>query len=170
MDFAFGAIPFVLPLLLAGHGGTSVRYGAQIAALAIGRVCGMALFNMTPLKRNRGTVLRLNFVAQGAAMLLFAATGGAWLGLIPMALTGVPAGASQVAMSSYVQLQVDPKMRGRAFTALISMVTWLAPFGPIVFVFIASALTPGVAFACIAATLLGGGLRLVLCKPLAAVR
>jgi MFS family permease len=171
MDFATSAIPFVLPLLLrADHDQTSIQYGAELAALAFGRLFGVTLVNKTQIKTRRGLILRLNFVAQGICILLLAVTGGAWISLVPMALAGIPAGASQIAMSSYIQLQVEPQMRGRVFSALISLVTWVAAFGPIVFVGIASALTPGFAFAAIGAVLLAGGCRLLLCKPLADVR
>ncbi|MFI6172496.1 MFS transporter [Nocardia sp. NPDC051052] len=167
MDFAFNSIPFVLPLLLGTDG--SARYGAQLAALAVGRVVGMAVLNKTPLKRHRGAVLRVNFLAQGTGILLFAGCATSWIGLIPLVLTGIPAGAAQVAMSSYIQLEVAPEMRGRVFTALISMVTWLAPFGPIVFVSLAGVSSPTLSFAAIAVVLLVGGSRLLLCRPLAAV-
>ncbi|PXX58776.1 transmembrane secretion effector [Nocardia tenerifensis] len=167
MDFAFNSIPFVLPLLL-GTGGPA-RYGAQLAALAVGRVAGMTLLNKTALQRHRGAVLRANFLAQGAGILLFAACATSWVGLIPLALTGIPAGAAQVAMSSYIQLEVAPELRGRVFAALISMVTWLAPFGPIVFVALAGWAGPTLSLAAIAAVLLAGGARLLLCRPLAAV-
>jgi hypothetical protein len=61
-------------------------------------------------------------------------------------------------------------MRGRVFAALTSMVTWLAPFGPLVFVSIAGSFSPSIALVAIGLVLLVGGVRLFLCPPLARVQ
>jgi hypothetical protein len=170
MDFAYAAIPFILPLLRPTQGEGAARYGAQIAALAIGRLGGMALVNRTGLKRHRGAVLRINFLAQGLAVLAFVTAGGGWIGLLPIALIGLPSGAAHIAMSSYVQLEVEPDLRGRVFTALISLVTWLAPFGPVLFVYVAGVASPHTALVAVAAVLIAGGIRLMWCRPLARVK
>lgn len=171
MDFATGSVPFVLPLLLSATGEQgSEQYGFMLGALAVGRVLGMFLLNRTSLADRRGAVLRYNFLIQGGALALVAWAGGGWPALLFMAVAGIPAGAAQVAMSSYVQLEVEPQMRGRVFAALISMVTWLAPFGPLVFVSLAGVTSAPVALAAIGAVVVAGGVRLLLCAPLARVK
>lgn len=167
MDFALNSVPFVLPLLLAATTDESAgHYGLMLGALAVGRVAGMALLNKTALKQHRGAVLRYNFLVQGAGVLSVALVGDGWAGLPLMAIVGLPAGAAQVAMASYVQLEVEPHMRGRVFAALTSMVTWLAPLGPVVFVAVAGFVSPAAAMAAIALLLAAGGLRLFFCRPL----
>ncbi|MEV4017759.1 MFS transporter [Nonomuraea angiospora] len=171
MEFATGSIPFVLPLLLSATGSQgSEQYGFMLGALAVGRVLGMFLLNRTALANRRGAVLRYNFLIQGGAFVLVALTGGGWPALLAMAVAGIPAGAAQVAMSSYVQIEVEPQMRGRVFAALTSMVTWLAPFGPLLFVSLVGVISAPIAMAAIGAVVVAGGVRLFLCGPLARVQ
>jgi MFS family permease len=134
MDSALYAIPFILPAFINArlHGGAA-SYGLLLAAVAVGRVLGMALVARTGLKRRRGLVFQANFLLQGAALLLVVLASTTWVAMGGFLLMGLPNGAAQVSMSSYIQMEVPRELRGRVFAALTSLVTWLYPVGPIVF-------------------------------------
>ncbi|MDN3354467.1 MFS transporter [Actinomadura sp. DC4] len=172
MEFAAYCIPFLLPLIISAHYGhmRSDIYGLCLAALGGGRLLGMILVNRSALKRNRGRILRGNFILQGIPIVGVAAYGRPLLIPAALVVVGVASGAAQVSMSSYVQVEVAPQMRGRVFSSLLSMTSWLQPLGALVFGSVAAAFGASVAFALIGAILVLGGTRLLLSTSLASVR
>ncbi|MCB8953225.1 MAG: MFS transporter [Ardenticatenales bacterium] len=128
------SIPFLLPGFLEENLVNSGQlFAALLASWSLGRVLGIVLIARTPLKGERGKVFTVNFFIHSLALLMFLLASSRWLSLIAFAILGIPAGAAQVSMNTYIQTEVSPDMRGRVFAGLISLTTWLIPLGPIVF-------------------------------------
>lgn len=171
MEGSVYALVFVLPAFVDAHlGGGSAAYGAVIAANAVGRVAGLTLITRTPLKRRRGVIFAGNFVVQGTAVLLLAFSGRLWLAALASVVMGLPAGAAQVAMSSYIQMELPPELRGRVFGALSSVIMWLIPIAPVVFGSIALQWSSATAVTAIGATLVAGGLFIASHRAVRSVR
>jgi hypothetical protein len=115
-------------------------------------------------------VLRTNFLIQGAALLAVATVRTSAVMVVALAATGLASGAAQIAMASYVQLEVPAEMRGRVFGAVVSIVSWLQPFGAVAFGAVAAATSPALAMGSMGVLVLVGGIRLLVCRPLANVR
>ncbi|MFI5957419.1 MFS transporter [Cryptosporangium sp. NPDC051539] len=171
MECAAYALMFVLPLYLIETGqAESWLFGALLAANAAGRALGAWLLVRSPLRHRRGVVLAGNFLTQGLALALFCALHDPVLGLVAFALMGLPAGASQVALSSWVQTDVDRKIRGRVFGTLTTFVLWFMPFGPVIFGWVSTSFGPRWAVAIIAATFLGGGALIAASRAVRSLR
>lgn len=102
----------------------------------------------------------VNFILQGIAVLMVALIPILWVAMIGFVLLGLPAGAAQVSMSSYIQVEIPPQMRGRVFAALTSFITWLMPLGPLVLGALAAWQGVHFAFFIIAAVFLLGGFHI----------
>jgi MFS family permease len=162
MECVTYGVAIILPSYLAAtHQPHSWLYGAMLAANAAGRFSGGWLLAHTPLRRHRGRVLSTNHLIQGAALLLFVEFPSPWLGLAAFALMGLPAGAAQVALSSWVQTNIERQFRGRAFGTLGSLVLWLMPLGPVAFGSLASCWGVDAAFVAASCCFLLGGLRVL---------
>jgi MFS family permease len=171
MEAGYFAIPLILPLFLAARGeGNSQLYGTLLALWAVGRVVGMTVIARTPLSSHRGRVLQFNFLAQGLALACFVFLPIPPLSWIAFVLLGVPSGASQIAMASFIQMEVPTDIRGRVFGALGSMVTWLMPLGPVVFGAIAAAAGPAASMGAIALLFVAGGSYIALHPAVGEVR
>ena len=172
MEFAVYSVPFILPLLLVGGSAqhTAGVYGISLAALGAGRFGGLTAVNRSRLKNYRGWILRINFLVQGAAIVTLAGWPGPVVSVATLAVVGVASGTAQIAMSSYVQLEVPAEMRGRVFSGIISLTSGLQPFGAVLFGTIATFASPRIAFLLIGLILLAGGARLFGSRPLAQVR
>lgn len=158
MECAGYAIVFLLPAyLLAAHHAASWLYGAMLAANAGGRLAGAWLLRHSPLRHHRGLVLATNHLIQGIVLIIFCLAPYPLPGLAEFVLMGMPAGASQVALSSWVQVNVERRIRGRAFATLTSFVQWLMPVGPLLYGAIAMAASARLALVATAATLCAGG-------------
>jgi MFS family permease len=169
MDSALYAIPFILPAFISTrlHAGAA-SYGMLLAATAVGRVLGMAVVARTGLKRRRGVVFQANFLLQGVALLTVVLTSTTWVAVLGFLCMGLPNGAAQVAMSSYIQMEVPRELRGRVFAALTSLVTWLYPVGPIVFGAVAAWQDARFALTTIAVTFILGGAYIAAHRPVRA--
>jgi len=171
MEFATYSVPFLLPLVLSNHSAaTSGIYGISLAALGGGRLLGMVLVNRTTLKQRRGLILRGNFLFQGIPIVVAAIYAEPVLIPIVLMLIGVASGAAQVAMSSYVQVEIPAHMRGRVFSSLISMTSWLQPLGALIFGLVAAAFNAWIAFILIGLVLAVGGSRMFFAKSVAGIR
>jgi MFS family permease len=134
MECVSYGILFLLPSFLAQRGyHSSWLFGSLLAAGAGGRVLGGLLVSRTALRRRRGWVMATNHLGQGLALAVFCLVPSPIVALPVFALMGLPAGATQIALSSWVQTAVDRQLRGRAFGALTSFVTWLMPLGPVIY-------------------------------------
>jgi DHA3 family macrolide efflux protein-like MFS transporter len=126
-------IPFILPAFLKEYARVDSRiYGLLLALWALGRVGGMFLVSHTPLRQHRGIVFSLNFFVQGMALCVFTLFPLQGIGIIAFILLGLPAGAAQVCMFSYIQIEVPTEIRGRVFAAMSTLVTWTLPLGLLV--------------------------------------
>lgn len=124
-------LAFLLPAVVRDvFGAQAWTYGLLLGGYAVGRVAGSQLVSRTGLKGRRGVIFTINLLWQGVAAAGFALSGGWVPALCCYVLLGLPSGAAQVAMSSYLQTEVPREMRGRAFAAITSLVTWLMPLGP----------------------------------------
>src|SRR5206468_1493040 len=132
-------------------------FGGLLAANAAGRVVGAWLFARTPLRRLRGRVLAANLLVQGGVLAVFCVVPNPVLGLAAFLVLGLPAGASQIALSSWVQTNTDREVRGRVFGTLTSFVQWLMPLGPILFGWLGSLESPRFSLLAAAATWCAGG-------------
>ncbi|WP_326953974.1 MULTISPECIES: MFS transporter [unclassified Amycolatopsis] len=162
MEAAAYSLVFLLPSYLSAAKYTaSWLFGALLAANAIGRVLGAWVFAHTGLRRRRGPVLAVNHLSQGVMLGLFVLVPDPVVGTAAFLLMGLPAGASQIALSSWVQTNVDRQFRGRAFGTLTSFVQWLMPLGPLFFGWLGALLDPRWAVVIIAATFFAGGAAIV---------
>ena len=126
-------IPFILPAFLKDFARADSRiYGLLLALWAFGRVGGMFLVSHTPLRQHRGIVFSLNFFVQGLALFVFTIFPLQGIGLAAFVLLGLPAGAAQICMFSYIQIEVPTEIRGRAFASMSTLVTWMLPLGLLV--------------------------------------
>ena len=158
MECASYAVLFVLPAyLVSTDRATSWLFGALLAANAAGRVVGAWVIAHCFLRHHRGRVLSVNHIIQGLALGLFCLAPTPLLGLPAFLLMGLPAGAAQIAVSSWVQTNVERQLRGRAFGTLSALVLWLMPLGPVVFGWVGSWQSPRIALLATAATFCAGG-------------
>lgn len=162
MECVSYGITIILPAYLAAtHHSDSWLYGSMLAANAVGRFSGGWILAHTALRHHRGRILSTNHLIQGAALLLFISFPDRWLGLASFLLMGLPAGAAQIALSSWVQTNIERQFRGRAFGTLGSLVLWLTPLGPIVFGSFATWWGIDTAFVAASCCFLVGGLRVL---------
>lgn len=166
MEFAIYSIPFVLPLVISD----GPIYGICLGAIGVGRLAGMIILRHSPLKRRRGWVLRFTFIIQGASVMIAGALGNGLAIAASLLLMGICSGLAQVSMATYVQVEIPPGMRGRAFASLASMVSWLQPFGALVFGAIAAASGGALALIIVGAVLFCGGVRLMFARSVGSLR
>jgi MFS family permease len=160
-DSGYYAFPLLLPAFLQTQGDlNTAHYGLLLATIALGRVTGSVLLARTALKRHRGRVLALNHLLQGLALAAFVLTfgHGSWVSLVCLFLSGLPGGASSVAMSSYMQLEVPREMRARVFAGISVLTTALIPLAIPLFGAIATAVGPRGGIGAIAVLYVVGGL------------
>jgi hypothetical protein len=166
MEFAIYSIPFMLPLIVRN----GPIYGVCLGSIGVGRLVGMIVLRRSSLKRRRGWVLRFTFIVQGAAVMIAGAIGNGLVIAASLLLMGICSGLAQVSMATYVQVEVPSDMRGRAFASLASMVSWLQPFGALVFGAIAAASSGTLALFTIGVVLFCGGIRLMLARSVRSLR
>lgn len=160
MEAVLFSLSFFLPQLLHGRGHSVQTLGVLLTVWTVGRVCGLLAFRSGWLKLRRSLVFRINFVFQGLAVLVIASSGSLVVMGAAFLLLGLPAGAAQVAMSTYLQTEVPRELRAQAFACLSSIVTWCAPLGPVLLGLVGSAFGVTPVFAVIGAVLLAGGVFL----------
>lgn len=169
-DAALAALVFVLPsFILQELGGSSRSFGLLLAALAAGRIIGNFSVARTKLRTVRGRVLQVNLFVQGVGLTALAVSGSILPAMAALFIAGLPSGAAQVSLSSYLQMETPPEIRGKIFGSLISLVSSLMPLGPLVFGAIA-AVDPRAAVMAIGITLLVGGLPVLANRSLGAIR
>jgi MFS transporter, DHA3 family, macrolide efflux protein len=165
------AVIFLLPSYLSERSqGDGQSFGLLIAAHAVGRVLGITLVGRTRLKQRRGLVLQWNFVVQALAFLAFVNIPTWWLALIAFTCFGIPSGAAQVAMSSFIQTEVPAEVRGRVFTSLNSLVTALIPVMPLVIGTVARNTSVYLALTIVGGIYLAGGLFITAHRAVRAIR
>ncbi len=160
IDGAGYAIAFLLPQLLQQtHVASTAHYGGLLAALSLGRAAGSFLMPRTRLVTRRGAVLALNFVLQAAALMGFVALSSHHpvLGALAFFALGLPSGAAQVSMASYVQTEVPRALRGRAFAGILVLTTAVIPLSVPLFGVLAESQGPVFTFAVISMVYLCGG-------------
>lgn len=158
LECANYALLFMLPVyLIATMHASSWLFGSLVAANAAGRVAGAWLVAHTRLARRRGWVLATNYLLQGAGLGAFCLTHSPVPAMLAFAVMGLPAGGSQIAISSWVQTGVDRRIRGRVFGALTTFVLWFMPFGPVIFGWLADSFGSRFALLMVAATFGVGG-------------
>jgi len=164
-------LTLILPAYLASlNHSSSWLFGTLLAANAAGRAGGAWLLAHTFLRRYRGRVLSVNLLIQGLALILFCFASSPAVGLPAFALMGLPAGAAQVAMSSWVQVNVERHMRGRAFGTLGSLTLWLMPLGPVIDGWLAGWRSPRFALLATGAAFCLGGAILVSSRAVRTLR
>jgi MFS family permease len=166
MEFAIYSIPFLLPLIIKD----GPIYGVCLGAIGVGRLLGMIVLRRSSLKGRRGLVLRFTFIMQGAAIIIAGIIANGLVIAAALLFMGICSGLAQVSMATYVQVEIPPDMRGRVFGSLASMVSWLQPFGALVFGAIAAASSGALALSIVGIVLLCGGIRLMFTRSLASLR
>jgi hypothetical protein len=120
-------------------------------------VAGLTLVSHTALKHRRGVVLSANFLIQAAGILLMLAVPAIWIAPLALLLVGIPAGATGVAVSSYVQSTVPDEVRGRVFAGVMALSSSLTPVAPALLGALAAATSPRMGFIAIGALFFLGG-------------
>lgn len=170
METLLYSTAFILPVFLVDRGFGSGVFGILMAVWMAGRVAGLALLRLSGLRARRGVVFAANFLVQGVGVLAVAAWPQVAIMAASLFVAGLPSGAAQVAMSTYVQSQVPDERRGVVFGALSSRVMWLMPLGPVVLGLLAEQVGARQAIAWCGAGLLIGGAFLVSRRAVVAVR
>jgi predicted MFS family arabinose efflux permease len=166
MEFAIYSIPFLLPLIIRD----GPIYGICLGAIGIGRLAGMVVLRRSSLKRRRGWVLQFTFIIQGVSVIIAGAIDNGLAIAASLFLMGICSGLAQVSMATYVQVEIPSDMRGRAFASLASMVSWLQPFGALVFGAIAAASSGALALIIVGVVLVCGGIRLMFARSVGNLR
>lgn len=124
------AIPFLLPNLISETvEGKAEYFGICMAIGMVGRILSMVIFPKTPLKNKRGIVFSANLVIQGVAIILIALSTNIWMIILGFFLLGIPAGMAMISLTSYIQEETPKEMRGRIFSNLKSLTTFIKPLG-----------------------------------------
>lgn len=166
MEFGIYSIPFLLPLLVP----SGPIYGICLSAIGVGRLAGMIVLRRTSLKTRRGLVLQFTFLIQGASVVVAGIVGVGFVIAAMLFVMGICSGLAQVSMATYVQVEIPSELRGRVFGSLASMVSWLQPFGALVFGAIAAGTNGALALCIVGTVLFCGGIRLLLARSLRGLR
>jgi MFS family permease len=158
LDGAQYAIAFLLPALLRSRGSdVALVFGLSVGAMGLGRVSGLTIIAHTPLKGRRGVIIAGNFLAEGVGVLFMLLVHAMWIAPLAMFLIGLPAGATTVAVSTYVQSAVPDEIRGRVFAGLMALSSSCMPVAPAVLGAIAAVSSPSTAMVVIAGLFIVGG-------------
>lgn len=158
LDAAQYSIAFLLPgFLIARAAGGAELFGIAIAAIGVGRICGLFLVSHTPLLHRRGLVFVGNYALQGGAVLVMCLSQADWVPPVAMFFVGLPAGMATVAVTSYLQSVVPDQLRGRVFAAVMSLTTAAMPVALLLLGWLATTFSPNTAMACVGIIFVAGG-------------
>ncbi len=161
---------FILPVYLVDRNLGSGVFGLLTGVWMAGRVAGLAVLKRSALQQRRGVIFGGNFLVQGVCVLAAMTWPSITIMAVALFMAGLPSGAAQVAMSTYVQSQVPDERRGVVFGTLGSRVMWLMPVGPVLIGALAEQTGARSAIVLCGAGLLMGGVVLVTRKAVVAVR
>jgi MFS family permease len=106
--------------------GSPAAYGAALSALAVGALLGTLSAGMLKIRR-RGFLLSAMGVTIGLCMTPMGLMWKLWEVAVLMFLIGVTAGLSNVHIVSWLQQRIDPAVRGRVMSVLMTANVGLMP-------------------------------------------